>query len=507
MVNSYAGGKGPKILLMTHIARVVRKPVKSYLHPVMKILLVIHDLITIPLGISYISAVARGEGHEVEVASLSEEDIARAVRRYEPDVVAFGATSGFHQTYLDAMASVRGITSAAIVMGGAHATFFPEVVLESPQLDFCFRGESEEAFLQLLSHLEGGRSVDEVGNLVRRVDGKMVSNPLLPLEQDLDSIPFPDRSFYDRYDMANRRAVFVITGRGCPYGCTYCFNHAFKKLYSGLGQVCRRRSVGNVLEEIRRDREAMPGLSMIVFQDDIFILDREWTLDFCRRYPREVGLPFHCHLRANLVDEEVARALKRAGCHSIKMAIESASPRLRNGILGRKMSNETIERAFRAVRDAGIIIVSQNILALPTGTFDDDLDTLRMNCRLGPDFAFATLLQPYPRTEIGAFCRDRGLLQNGTGDSLPDSFFDGTVLDIPDRKRRERMRKLFALSIEFPFLRGRIKRLTELPLDGVYDLLDRVWKGYCIKQREFPYSMPLREYVRSALDYLRTRYY
>src|SRR6056297_2489800 len=103
------------------MGRVVHMPVSLYLHSVMKILLVIHDLITIPLGISYISAVARREGHEVEVASLSEEDISRAVRKFEPDVVAFGATSGFHKTYLDAMASVRGITDAAIVMGGAHA--------------------------------------------------------------------------------------------------------------------------------------------------------------------------------------------------------------------------------------------------------------------------------------------------------------------------------------------------------------------------------------------------
>jgi radical SAM superfamily enzyme YgiQ (UPF0313 family) len=487
--------------------RLVHAPGRVYLNPIMKILLVIHDLITIPLGISYISAVARERGHDVEVASLSEEDLSRAVRDFGPDVVAFGATSGFHQTYLDAVASIRDSTDAVTVMGGAHATFFPEVVLENPQLDFCLRGESEEAFLQLLEHLEGKRPADEVGNLVRSRDGEMVMNPLLPLQQDLDSIPFPDRTFYNRYGMANRRAVFVITGRGCPYGCTYCFNHAFKRLYSGLGMTCRKRSVGNVLEEIRRLRGMMPSLSMIVFQDDIFILDREWTLEFCRRYPREVGLPFHCHLRANLVDEEIARALKRAGCHSIKMAIESASPRLRNDILGRNMSNATIERAFRAVREAGIVIVSQNILALPTGTFEDDLDTLRLNCRLKPDFAFATLLQPYPRTQIGEFCRDRGLLRDDAGDSLPDSFFDGTVLEVPDRERRERLRKLFALSIEFPFLRGRLKWLTRLPLDGLYDLLDRVWKGFCIKQREFPYSMPLREYVRSAVDYLRTRYY
>jgi radical SAM superfamily enzyme YgiQ (UPF0313 family) len=479
----------------------------AYLKSIMKILLIIHDLITIPLGISYISAAARNRGHEVEAAALSEGDLSETVRRFGPDVVAFGATSGFHKTYLDAIASIRSETGAATVMGGAHATFFPEVLQESPQLDFCFRGESEEGFLQLLEALEGKRAFRDVGNLVHRREGRLVMNHLLPLEQDLDRIPFPDRDFFSRYGEANRRAVFVITGRGCPYGCTYCFNHAFKKLYDGLGATCRKRSVSNVIEEAVSLQSRMPSLEMIVFQDDIFILDREWTMEFCRRWPREVGLPFHCHLRANLVDEEVAVALKRAGCHSIKMAIESASSRLRNGLLGRSMSNRTIERAFRAVRKAGIVIVSQNILAIPTGGFEDDLETLRLNCRLRPDFAFATLLQPYPRTRIGEYCRREGLLQGGRGEELPDSFFDGTVLEVPDRARRERLRKLFALSIEFPFLRGAIKWLTDLPLDGLYDILDRIWKGYCIKQREFPYSMSAAEYVRGALDYLRSRYY
>ena len=473
----------------------------------MKILLIIHDLITIPLGISYVSAVARGRGHDLEAAALSENDLVETVKRFRPDVVAFGATSGFHKTYLDAIAAIRSDTDAATVMGGAHATFFPEVLEENPQLDFCFRGESEEAFMQLLEALEGNRRLEDVNNLVYRCDGQLVKNPLMPLEQDLDRIPFPDRDFFSRYGEANRRAVFVITGRGCPYGCTYCFNHAFKELYSGLGMTCRKRSVENVIAEVISLQSRMPSLEMIVFQDDIFILDREWTMEFCRRWPREVGLPFHCHLRANLVDREVAAALRRAGCHSIKMAVECASSRLRNDLLGRNMSSRTIREAFEAVREAGIVIVSQNILALPTGDFEDDLETLRLNCSLRPDFAFATLLQPYPRTRIGEYCRREGLLKKDVEKELPDSFFDGTVLRVPDRERRERLRKLFALAIEFPFLRGGLKWLTRLPLDGLYDVLDRVWKGYCIKQREFPYSMSAAEYLRGAIDYLRSRYY
>lgn len=474
----------------------------------MRILFLTHDLITVPLGVSYISSVARNAGHEVTAAVLNERDLPETAGRFSPDVIAFGCTTGFHRKYLEAVREIRESVDALTVMGGSHPTFFPEVLEESEELDFIIRGEAEDSFIQLLEALDGERGLESVGNLVYRKDGATVHNPLLPLREDLDSIPFPDRDLLDRYsNRLNRRAVFVITGRGCPYDCSYCFNHAYKELYSGLGRMCRRRSVENVLQEIEELGRSNPQLQMIVFQDDIFVLDREWVLDFCREYPVRVGLPFHCHLRANLVDREIAARLREAGCVSVKMAIESASDRLRNGILNRNMSRETILEACRAVRDAGIVLVTQNILGIPTGTMQDDLDTLDLNCSIRPDFAFATLLQPYPRTAIGRFCVEKGFMRAEEADSAPDSFFNCSILDIPDRTERERLRKLFALAIEFPMLRDALEELVTLPLDPLYDLMDKLWKGYCIKQREFPYKLTAGEYLRSVITYFRSRYY
>jgi len=472
------------------------------------VLFLVHDLITVPLGVSYVSSMARQAGHSVMAAVLNERDLLEVARGFAPDLVAFGCTTGFHRKYLEAVREIGRSVDALTVMGGAHPTFFPEVLEESAELDFIIRGEAEDSFIQLLEALEGGRGLDSVGNLVFRRDGVIVHNPLLPLREDLDSIPFPDRELLDRYsERLNRKAVFAITGRGCPYDCSYCFNHAYKELYSGLGRMCRRRSVENVLQELEDLRINNPKLQMIVFQDDIFVLDRDWVLDFCREYRRRVGLPFHCHLRANLVDREIAARLREAGCVSVKMAIEFASDRLRNGILNRNMSRETILEACSAVKEAGIVLVTQNILGIPTGTMEDDLETLDLNCVIHPDFAFATLLQPYPRTAIGRFCVEEGFMRAEDADSAPDSFFNCSILDIPDRPERERLRKLFALDIEFPMLRDAVDELVTLPLDRLYDLMDKLWKGYCIKQREFPYRLTAGEYLRSVVTYFRSRYY
>jgi anaerobic magnesium-protoporphyrin IX monomethyl ester cyclase len=474
----------------------------------LKILFLTHDLITIPLGVSYISSISRLGGHDVMAAVLNERDLLETSRRFSPDVVAFGCTTGFHNKYLDAVREIRSITDAVTVMGGSHPTFFPEVLEEREELDYAVRGEAEDGFMQLLEALEGKRGLESVGNLLFRRDGVVVQNSLLPLCEDLDSIPFPDRKFLDRYsDRLNRKTAFVITGRGCPYDCSYCFNHAYKELYGGPGRMCRRRSVENVLLEIEELRSDNPQLQMIVFQDDIFILNREWVLDFCREYPERIGLPFHCHLRADLVDRELTDRLRGAGCISVKMAIESASDRLRNGILNRNMGRETIIDACSAVKGSGIVLVTQNILGIPSGTVEDDLETLELNCEIDPDFAFATLLQPYPRTAIGKFCVDEGFMKPGDSMETPDSFFDCSILDIPDKDRRERLRKLFALAIEYPMLRDNIGELMDLPLDRLYDILDKVWKGYCIKQREFPYRLTPWEYFRSVVTYFRSRYY
>ncbi|MBD3277640.1 MAG: radical SAM protein, partial [Candidatus Aegiribacteria sp.] len=302
----------------------------------MKIFFLVHDLITVPLGVSYISSVVREYGHDVSAGVLNEKNLIARAKAFRPDVVAFGCTTGFHSKYLEAVLKIRESLDTVVVMGGAHPTFFPEVLENNPCLDFVVRGEAETAFPQLLEALEGRRELQEVGNIRFRNGGKVVQNPLLPLEEDLDAIPFPDRQLLSHFvQSSNKKAQFLITGRGCPYNCSYCFNHSYNELYSGLGKRCRRRSVDNVLEEIEELRKINDQLQMIVFQDDVFILDRNWVLEFCEQYKERGGLPFHCHLRANLVDDDITRKLSEAGCVSVKMAIESASDRLRNDVLHR----------------------------------------------------------------------------------------------------------------------------------------------------------------------------
>ncbi|MDM7993378.1 MAG: radical SAM protein [Candidatus Fermentibacter sp.] len=476
----------------------------------MRVLFLIHDVITIPLGITYIASILQKRGHEPGALTIRDPELDRRVKDWNPDVIAFGCTTGFHRQYFSVARRLKDQhPDIPIIAGGAHATFFPEDFDRNPFIDYMIMGEADTAVTQMVEAIEGSRPFPDVGNLIRRDSGRTVRNAMLPLVEDLDTIPFPKRDILVGYRPSTAdRAAFCITGRGCPYSCTYCFNHSLKKLYSGLGTYVRRRSVDNVIGELVELRDASPALQMIVFQDDTFVLGHDWVREFCERYPSEVGLPFHCHVRANHLTPGIAKVIAKAGCLSVKMAVETTDDRARNDILGRNMDMETIRGACRSLKDAGIRFVTQNILCIPTCSFEDDVRTMSFNSEMRPDFTFATLLQPYPGTEIARFCKENGFIDSAAeAPETPDSFFHASVLDIPDRKRRERLRALFALSVEFPILMKLAGFLTRLPLGGLYSFMDKIWKGYCIKQRIFPYRLTAAEYARDVISYFRSNYY
>ncbi|MEW6745361.1 MAG: radical SAM protein [Planctomycetota bacterium] len=463
----------------------------------MRVLFIYKDVtLTEPMGILYLAAALRRAGHECALALAARRGFLSRVQAFEPGVLAYSVTTGHHPYYLRLNRELKAALGRPVfsLFGGPHATFFPELI-EEDGVDAVCRGEGEAAIVDLADALGQGHDTSRIPNLWLKRDGTVFRNDVRPLQGDLAALPFPAREIlydYDRY-MANVSLKHFISSRGCPYLCTYCFNHKWNELYHGRGDVIRHRPVDDVLAEIADVRARYP-LRFVRFLSDNFTLSKKWTAEFADKYGRAVGLPFNCHVRANLVDANVARDLARSGCHSVLMGIETGDDTLRNEVLERGMSREAIVAACRYLRENGINIYTQNIVALPGETFAQALATVRLNQECRPAFAWASVFTPYPGTPLAAHAIRHGFFDGDYG-RLLHTYHRHSVLRFAnegERRRLTNLHKLFGALVEWPWLSHFARTLCSLPLGPLYTLVFRLWYGYTNRRRIFPYPLGLR---------------
>lgn len=437
--------------------------------------------ITDPMGIMCLLSAVKAGGHEADLLLTNlEKNFFRAVEEYRPEVIGFSVTSGAESYYLGLIRELRarGLKFLS-VMGGPHPTFFPEIV-EQPEVDVICRGEGDVALVELLNRLQAGQDYSDVKNLWVKRNGVVTQNPMRPLIQNLDELPFPDRSSFLKYYAYKHSSVkHFLASRGCPYDCTYCFNHKLKKMVkdeAGEGRYCRMRSVENVIREVEEVRAKYP-LKVVYFHDDLFIMNRGWLREFAELYPKRIGLPMICYVRANMVNEEVADCLKKCNCITIAMGIESGNESIRRTVLKRNMTNEQIIRAADLFHERGISIMTQNMVGLPEETIDAAYETISLNIRVKPSYAWVSIFQPYPRTELHRYCIDKGYLDPShvqhASYQVESPINKGTV-----KRQFENLHKFFALTIEFPRMFNLSRKLILWPNNFVFNGVYRFFKGY-----------------------------
>jgi len=440
----------------------------------------------------------------VELVVARRRDPVRFAMAWQPDIVGYSVMTGSQRYYLELNRRIRAATPVFSVFGGPHPTFFPEMIEEEGVDGICI-GEGEGAMVDLATALARGGLEPDIPNWHFKLNGAVVRNPVRPAVADLDSLPLPDRDLvYARDELSRRNKIkHFITSRGCPYNCTYCFNHALFDIYGAKAKRFRQRSVDNVIAEVKAVRAKYP-LEFVVFVDDTFVVSRSWLEEFAEKFPKQVGLPFFCNTRANLVTREQVEMLKAAGCFSVSMGVEAGNDRVRNELLKRGMSREHIVNAARLFHEAGLHFTTTNIIGLPTTSIEDDLETLDLNIECRPDYAHVFIFQPYPRTQLGEFARERDLMV-GTFDDIGELAWDTSVLNFPaDHLRQlQSLQRFFALVVNWPRLRPHIRRMIKWRPNRLFWLINKLWKGYVIKNRVHPVKLSLRDYVDIAWHFMK----
>ncbi len=463
-----------------------------------------------PQGIMSMSAVLKEAGHQVALTIAAQEDPVKFAKHFRPDIVGYSVMTGSQHYYIDLNRKIKkalGDREPIAVFGGPHPTFFPDMIAE-PSADGVCVGEGEGPIVDLADALANGGFHPDIPNWWFKFEGEIVKNPVRPLIRKLGDLPMPDRALiYDKHEVTRISPIkHFMASRGCPYNCTYCFNHAWYQIYTREKRGYQR-SVASVIEEVLWVHERYP-LEQVVFLDDLFIIFVDWLEEFADKFPREVGLPFFCNVRANLLTPEKVALLKQGGANTVSMGIESGNDELRNGLLKRKMPRDTIIGAGRMLDEAGINLTATNILALPTATLEDDFDTMHLNAEAKVKYAHAFLFQPYPATELGEFTAQNGLMA-GSFEDIGAIAWDSSIIirGAQEKLHMENLQRWFALGVEFPWLEPVIRLAIKTPhnkvTDTIYWWTHKLFKGYAITHRVHPIKLNLRTILKQMIHFLR----
>jgi len=354
-----------------------------------------------PLGLAYLASALEEEGHEVEVVDsivlgYGLDDLARKLRAFDPDVVGLTATTpSIYSAYEVAKLTKELLPDCTVVLGGPHASFTSvEVLEECPYVDVVVRGEGELTFCDLVNRLARGLGPEGVKGITYRKGSVVKWEEPRPLIKDIDVIPWPayHKLPMDKYQFEGLRFGVMLTSRGCPYRCIFC---ASSKL---MGKVWRGRKAEDVVEEARFLMEEF-RIKEIEFLDDTFTLNMRRAKQIADLMVKEgLDLSWSCSSRANTMNEELARSLRKAGCHSIYLGVESACQKTLN-FLKKGITIRQVIDALRAIKEADLNVVATFILGIPCETREMMLNTIRFAKKMRPTLAQFTIFTPYPGTE------------------------------------------------------------------------------------------------------------
>lgn len=357
-----------------------------------------------PIGLASIAAVLEEKGYYVEIVDanalrLSESETVGAVLGI--DIVGITAMTPFVNSAIRIAKGVkRDSPSSRVILGGPHATILAEDTLNHvPEIDLIVKGEGEETIVALLDALGNGTDLGRVNGIVYRSSGACRNTPGRTPIQDLDSLPRPAYHLlplgkYRPHPPAGRRLPWMpmVTSRGCPYDCIYCSKPIFGGRFRALSPLKVVDEIEYLIKEFR--------IKEVSFYDDVFTLDRNRAMQIAKGI-REKGfeIPWKCETRVNLVNEQLLKEMKSAGCYMIAYGIESGSQAILNN-LRKGIKIHEIRNAIEITAAAGILNVGYFMVGSPGEREDTIRETLTFAKSLKLDFAQFAITIPFPGTDL-----------------------------------------------------------------------------------------------------------
>jgi anaerobic magnesium-protoporphyrin IX monomethyl ester cyclase len=384
-----------------------------------------------PIWLSYATAVVEQE-HETRLVDApawnwSKEDVVKDVKKFKPDLIVVDSSFPSLNNDIGVMEFIKqGYGGdAKIVLVGPPASQFAEEILRSDGIDFVARWEYDFTLKEMAEAIEGNRNLKDIKGISYKENGKIIHNPNREFtsSDDLDKILFASRVYKKHLDIRDYflgqslyPEVQIFTGRGCPNQCTFC---AWPQTL--MGRKYRVRSVQNVLDELEWIQDNLAEVKEVFFEDDTFTINKKRVLEFCKEYKeRGFDITWSCNARADTLDLERMKEMKKANCRLLIVGYESGSEEILKNIK-KGITVKQIKEFAKNARKARLLVHGDFIIGLPGETKETIEMTKKLIKEVKPDILQVSVASPLPGTEFYKWCKEnRYLLINN-----PDEYLDG----------------------------------------------------------------------------------
>lgn len=437
----------------------------------------------LPLGLAYIAAVLEKKGFTVAVldCNVQKEDLKKKLKTIQIAGI-FTLTPNIYNAWRLAKKIKEYDKKILVVLGGPHVSSLPEESLEQKDVDLVVRGEGEETILEICQTWPK-KDFSRVKGLSYKKDKKIIHNSDRPFIKNLDSLPFPAWHLFPYKQYGPTRPTWIdkskivsgtmITSRGCPYQCVFCFKAVH-------GYAYRFRSPENVIAELKWLKEKY-SIDFIEFQDDAFNVLPERALKICQLMVKEKlnikwSIPNGIS-RVDNISKDFLWWAKKAGCVDIWFAIESGSQKVLDKVIGKKTTLKQIERAIKLAKEAGFPVGGFVCFGNPGETKKDMEKTIEFVCRLPLDRCQFTIVTPFPGSKLFFEMERKGkLLTHNWNDYGP---FENKVYINDKITRPEIVRAIYRKAFRKFYLRPKyiLKAITNpITYKNLGLILKQLWR-------------------------------
>jgi radical SAM superfamily enzyme YgiQ (UPF0313 family) len=369
--------------------------------------------ITPQLGIAYLSSFIKTKGYNALIIDglknkLNHSEILEILRKENITVAGITCLSA-HFNEVASLSRFLKTNRIKTIIGGVHPTFMPYQTLVETQADYVVCGEGEIPLLQLLENGISNTPPEKMCKIKGVYSLKCLEDENTPFEKceivkNLDELPFPD------WEQMNPRTFppaphgalvkhfpigFIFSTRGCPYSCKFCASPNF------YNKKVRFRSAENVVDEIELLSKKY-GVREIQFEDDNLTLNRTHIENICDLLlSRNIDLSFSCPngIRADKIDDALAKLMKRAGFYYCALGIESANANILRNI-SKDENIDIIQNAITILNKNHIVSQGFFIFGLPGETKESIEETTRFALRSGLERAQFIILDILPGCDL-----------------------------------------------------------------------------------------------------------